>query len=231
MKTLPGTAEAAQLPSAHTALREESGPQAFRFLDLPPELRNHVYAYAMASTKMHDLRDVREPALAAVSVQVRNEVLPIFFAESCFSIVVASDYVTGLGTQYAHVVRERGTGTLGIKRSVMKHLNKAGNTVVIRDITFIAGRVRWVKSWRCDGGFLRYADHPQLSLRCLQTHGKAPSIVVGRTYPGHRLRIFGPALEKAGAIAEELALRDAFIGFTITDLMCIGHGFRLSKKI
>ena len=61
------------------------------FLDLPAELRNVVYHLALARVRDYDLRRPLNPSeeyngILFASRQIRNEVLPIFWAENDFVI-------------------------------------------------------------------------------------------------------------------------------------------------
>lgn len=65
----------------------------FRFLDLLPELRLKIYAYAMGGQR-RSLTDIKMPILAMVSKQVRAEALPVFFSECVFTATIGSNYAT-----------------------------------------------------------------------------------------------------------------------------------------
>ncbi|KAK3618129.1 hypothetical protein LTR56_024847 [Elasticomyces elasticus] len=56
----------------------------FRLLDLPPELREYIYAYATVTQDPRPLEWLTLPVLALVSKQVRAEVLPQFFAQQLY---------------------------------------------------------------------------------------------------------------------------------------------------
>ncbi|KAK5675104.1 hypothetical protein LTS10_012178 [Elasticomyces elasticus] len=66
--------------------------QTFRLLDLPPELREFIYAYATATAYARELGGVKLPTLALVSKQIRAEVLPQFFAQELHVGHVVSNY-------------------------------------------------------------------------------------------------------------------------------------------
>ncbi|KAK4959413.1 hypothetical protein LTR10_004217 [Elasticomyces elasticus] len=65
---------------------------AFRLLDLPPELREFIYAYATSIACTRYLGKLRVPPLALVSKQIRAEVLPQFFAQQPYEGVLTSNY-------------------------------------------------------------------------------------------------------------------------------------------
>lgn len=56
---------------------------SFRFLDLPPELRNWIYDFGLGASGMmiHD-GTLRIPSLAQVCRQIRKELLPMYMARS-----------------------------------------------------------------------------------------------------------------------------------------------------
>lgn len=51
---------------------------AFRFLDLPAEIRNRIYRFSMEEYTFFVDGDIKEPPTTAVSSQLRREALPIF---------------------------------------------------------------------------------------------------------------------------------------------------------
>lgn len=55
----------------------------FGFMDLPGELRNKVYSFAIPNGKAHFIR--HEPGILRASKQIRNECLPLFYGRmNCF---------------------------------------------------------------------------------------------------------------------------------------------------
>lgn len=124
-----------------------SADSIFRFTELPPELRNRVYFHLIDTTdsKEHNLAELTEPAICAVSQQLRNEFLPVFFAEANFYLVVASDFearfLTRTGTSRfrdsnAQILSrgKRLAGTIGVKRAVQKFIKTAKEAVVFRHV-------------------------------------------------------------------------------------------------
>jgi hypothetical protein len=63
----------------------------FRFRDLPPEMRNHIIAFAVLEPEPIELYNVSPPAITAVSRQLRVESLTVFFWENTFLVRVYSD--------------------------------------------------------------------------------------------------------------------------------------------
>lgn len=66
-----------------------------RFLDLPAELRNKIYSYAVLINKPIHLAAAFAPPITRVSKQLRAEALPVFFAENSFTVEVTSNITTG----------------------------------------------------------------------------------------------------------------------------------------
>ncbi|KAK3631765.1 hypothetical protein LTR56_016721 [Elasticomyces elasticus] len=63
---------------------------SFRFFDLPPELRNRCYRYALSTADTIQLvGDARmEPALLRASRQLRGEAASIYYAENTFLFII-----------------------------------------------------------------------------------------------------------------------------------------------
>ena len=64
----------------------------FRFLDLSPELRNRIYAFATHAGKPQDLNRLWLPPVAKVSRQLWKEALPVYFANNTFTVEVGTNY-------------------------------------------------------------------------------------------------------------------------------------------
>ncbi|KAK4953575.1 hypothetical protein LTR10_008173 [Elasticomyces elasticus] len=85
----------AEVFAAHRTTRETkyaATPSKFNIFNLVPELRERMYFYALETGKVRPLHDLRTPTLAAVSKQVRAEVLPIFFTKCHFRANIRSNY-------------------------------------------------------------------------------------------------------------------------------------------
>ncbi|KAK4894030.1 hypothetical protein LTR27_007614 [Elasticomyces elasticus] len=76
--------------------------QPFRLLDLPPELREYIYAYMTIANYRRSLERLKAPVIALVSKQIRAEVLPQFFAQELHQGYIISNY-----TQIKLVVDQR----------------------------------------------------------------------------------------------------------------------------
>lgn len=64
----------------------------FRFLDLPPELRNRTYSFAFSydRTQARSLADLKFPGITQANEQLRQECLASLFVESSFFLYVGS---------------------------------------------------------------------------------------------------------------------------------------------
>ncbi|KAK5742828.1 hypothetical protein LTR17_003076 [Elasticomyces elasticus] len=67
-------------------------PCKSNIFDLVPELRERIYFYALETNKVRSLHGFRTPTLAAVSKQVRAEVLPVFFTKCHFRADILSNH-------------------------------------------------------------------------------------------------------------------------------------------
>lgn len=86
---LPGNAAGLQ-GFAIVDLTGEKTRETFRFMDLPKEVRANIYRNVAVESKVFIRPDStmgrEQPDLAMVSRQLRDEVLPIFYAENAFAI-------------------------------------------------------------------------------------------------------------------------------------------------
>lgn len=65
----------------------------FRLLDLPAEIRNKIYKYAVCDEDVYRKPgDICSPTLALVSKQMHMEVVPVFLAGNLFRITIKSNY-------------------------------------------------------------------------------------------------------------------------------------------
>ena len=85
--------------------------EPFRFLDLPPELRNRIYSMSMATDDTiwipcSNSQDM-QPDITRVNSQIRREALPVFYAENTFQMDISRcDW--GLVLDYCDSVRDWG---------------------------------------------------------------------------------------------------------------------------
>ncbi|KAK4959412.1 hypothetical protein LTR10_004216 [Elasticomyces elasticus] len=88
-------------PTAQTLRRRRAALER-KLFDLPPELREFVFFYAMRLDQPQHLSEFQIPCLAMVSKQVGAEALPIFFAQGLFQGLAVSNY-----TDIANLEAER----------------------------------------------------------------------------------------------------------------------------
>lgn len=239
--TITGPATTAAPTTAPSASSSASSRPAFRFLDLPPEIRNRIYTYVILESTgavALNLANFKEPAITAVSHQVRNESLPVMFAECTFNILVGSNLRKHSAVRRS--IRLRGhkndtarAGTLGVKREVMKFIKGSKGTAVFRHVTF------------------KVCDVSDLHATQSHIHVKYPEVYVVGTlslgYTSKQLEIAtstgaicasvfafeavdrDAAIHEAATVARELSERDGFMGFSVHDLDKVAKGFRFAS--
>ncbi|KAK5121301.1 hypothetical protein LTR85_005467 [Meristemomyces frigidus] len=240
------TSDVAHSPPMSTSSTKETPAQAspsstpapaasaFRFLDLPAEIRNRIYFYAVLgpnSVTIYNLANFDEPALTAVSHQVYNEVLPVMFAECNFEISVGSDLLQrGKARRAGRAAprRRKGVqskaGTLGVKRSIMRFIRESKAAAVFRHIKFDIYAVQDVqRHYRMSTLSLDYASQ--------ELKSSVSSRMIFAQYGQYDFNVvdMNAAAADASAVARALAERTGFIGFGIKDLDKIAKGFRFVK--
>ncbi|KAF7197818.1 hypothetical protein HII31_00907 [Pseudocercospora fuligena] len=146
---------------AKSAAREIAAKsKAFRFMDLPAELRNRIYAFTFQNEKnfgeQRSLALLATPAITRVSKQIRQETLPLFFATTSFRLDVCSYFTPNhdvrLRWPYTSAAQISNSGTLHIKQEVKKAIRYAGDKALIRNIEFYVCHARdWRASDRMRG--------------------------------------------------------------------------------
>ncbi|GAB1735635.1 hypothetical protein NU219Hw_g4207t1 [Hortaea werneckii] len=115
---LPGNAAGLQ-GFATVDLTGEKTRNTFRFMDLPKELRANIYRSVVVESKVFVRPDSamgkEQPDLAMVSRQLRDEVLPIFYAENVFAIDLVPTQPTK-GADYERTAREPLSGLLAVEK-------------------------------------------------------------------------------------------------------------------
>lgn len=131
-----------------TLPREANEPtptQAFRFLDLPDAVRNRIYQLSVCQfSTVQTLAHVRLPPICAVSKQVREEALPIFFATTTFEIYTVGDFANrdqhGCGD-------EEKSGGLHLSARAEELLAMTANAIHIRHVV--------LRICNCDAKFIQ----------------------------------------------------------------------------
>ncbi|KAK5134665.1 hypothetical protein LTR08_006180 [Meristemomyces frigidus] len=199
-------------------------PNSFRLMDLPPELREHIYHYVFlgpANTYTRKLGKFKLPAITRSSPQLRAETLPLFFAECDFEILV--------GANLLELVKYG--GTLGIKSSVEFDLKKLGAAAAFKRVRFVlceTDDVRRLRNGSPSDAFRESHICGTLSIR--EHRGFTSTFAPGGGYhgasrPKMRAQDHGfesqdvnQAVQCMVQHAREIAGRRGFIGFTIRDL-------------
>ena len=104
-----------------------TGEGATTFLDLPSELRNEIYSCALPMSLTISVRNVQpyvlEPALCAVSHQVRSESLTMFYGDNIFEVKGSSPAVKFLRSMSDQQLRS--LRTLHISCDVLRPIGEA----------------------------------------------------------------------------------------------------------
>ncbi|KAI7358975.1 hypothetical protein KC354_g9507 [Hortaea werneckii] len=94
--------------------------ETFRFMDLPKEVRANIYRSVVVESKVFVRPDSamgrEQPDLAMASRQLRNEVLPIFYAENAFAIDLVPMQPTRAGAGDGTTATKPLVGLLAIER-------------------------------------------------------------------------------------------------------------------
>ncbi|KAI7224037.1 hypothetical protein KC333_g182 [Hortaea werneckii] len=116
---LPGNAAGLQ-GFAIVDLTGEKTRDIFRFIDLPKEVRANIYRSVVVESKVFVRPDSamgrEQPDLAMVSRQLRDEVLPIFYAENVFAIDLGPMHPTKAGAGDGTTATKPLVGLLAIER-------------------------------------------------------------------------------------------------------------------
>jgi len=240
---MPETHASTRAAQVAQGMQPDPDASIFRFMKLPPELRNSIYSYAVQSEGACSLATFQDPAITAVPRQIRNESLPVFFADSVFKTIVDANpperaSVRNNRHRRLEVCQHRAwSGTMGIKRNVMRHIRESGGRATFRHVDFVvcnAAHVRdrrHMKRPREDAVRMKVC---RLSLSYVER--KLYVAVSGRKVPGWRryspknyeIADVDAAVEDVVAIARQIVERDDSIGFTVQDVQRTAKGFRFS---
>ncbi len=106
----------------HSSEKHLKSPQTSKFFELPPELRNVIYAYVFTRPDVVAINStvpyVREPAILAVNRQMRLEGLLMFYGENTFQIDGSV-----LITKFLRTAREEKIRALGNVQIFCKYLS------------------------------------------------------------------------------------------------------------
>ena len=139
---------------------DTASPSSFNLMLLPPEIREVIYAYALASTDPVIIRlhyRARQPALLAVSQLVCHEALPIFYSATSFqtSSAVMLGWLSRRDPSRTHKLRElqivgEGNSARELLNAFRAYVDKlvlavGGENVLAREAVKFPVRVRWKK--------------------------------------------------------------------------------------
>jgi hypothetical protein len=232
----------------------ESTPHFHHLLDLPPEIRNRIYAFAFAakvktraltthahnggrkSTQIRDLASFSLPPLTQASPQLRSESLPIFFNQSRFDVLVDSNFTdraeARIGLPLPTSVNQRKhTGVLGMNSHLKRRLRSFKSSVLFRDVTFDVRRTgEWSKKeWLTISTSVyvrvQFSGSAGVQVSSWEGGDKAQSWWGSDEYDQEDLDI---TVQEVRIAAEGMGRRDHFKGFTIRDLELLANAFRFT---
>ncbi|KAK4503640.1 hypothetical protein PRZ48_004555 [Zasmidium cellare] len=236
------------LGTIYTNPRPQNDGSTSHFLRLPAELRNVVYSLIFATTSKPEISSFRPPAITQVSKQLRDESLPLFFAETVFRMPVGGNF------ESTHVERirrrDRFLGFLLLRPffhpSQPNHMAMAGVIVarpwpkgthskvaLFRNVELeVYDTEAMVKG--PDGVVDNGSSEIYLVLRLKVKAWGAMELSVekGKAYPirhAERSQDVEGTVEKATGIAREIAAAKKFKGFKMKDLQRIATAFRLEE--
>ncbi|KAK3667813.1 hypothetical protein LTR22_001258 [Elasticomyces elasticus] len=107
---------------------EDRKPKFYRFLDLPAELRNSIYAYYFSEFYM-DLYAPSQPPISRACSQLRAEALPMFYATCAFELRLQHRLNTN---RLDRPIRQR--LTIGDRMLLFLHSTEPEHLAAIRDL-------------------------------------------------------------------------------------------------
>lgn len=226
----------------------------FRFLDLPAEIRNKIYAFiakVQGDDDYHYLDRVRLPNITKVSSQIRTEALPVFFESSQFEIFVLCDFAYHAKLRFFQGARNSATAPrlLYGDCETAGDLGLSGRTWIIVGLLDKVARFKNVKFCLWESPALvaearheRAVSRPQktqpvawLSIQVLDVgnnrHEVSSDMYHGPSggapvYASFEIMDVMEALRRASAVARKFTARDGFAGFSLADIIAIAGAFR-----
>lgn len=227
--------------------------EIFPFEELPPEIRDKIYSYHLASDTRSNLASFEIPAICQTSRQLRTESLPVLFSERSWFVNIGSNLRDRRAAALngdeewtkAHKSRCGNSGVTKMRRELRKTLVQIVQveklSIIFRDITFCVVEVEELtqvnrNDFRAEGE--ESEDKPQYvvcEFRAVWKNDQSAHVTIteGDKHPNieaHGLfeaeDIDTPA-EEAKQIAERHAAEcDDFKGFDIMELERIAKPFR-----
>lgn len=202
-----------------------------RFLDLPAELRNGVYSYAVLINKPIHLAAAFAPPITRVSKQVRAEALPVFFAENSFTVEVTSNIK---------------------RRTHIRDYNPSGPQTLLHDTTYCFEEILlWVESAERSGRVLTHRWLHKVPSQLVAFHDikltivpagrhrmmvrgmNDPDLIVRATREGAKVTIRSlhaareDLLRGARISLRQIAEKPGFRGFSMEDLQMVADTFKV----
>ncbi|KAK4503699.1 hypothetical protein PRZ48_004614 [Zasmidium cellare] len=253
MACLPHIHDDQGMMSATTPTKTGDSPggnrdkKPFRLLDLPPELRTRIYSYAFTTRKFRDFSVFYFPSLTLASRQLRQESLPVLFADTNFRFAVGSDFAKAFCRRYGtNIARSISwAGTLSWTSRVRDFIHSAGDAVRFRDMTvelhdegFLPSMDMWQISRRgCPTDSFVLPSIALLHLR-VGTTGFRVTVEEGPDHPKKRVTASIPrvhleedvatVLGRAETVARDIAGKEGFKGFSVADLKRVAAAMRLA---
>ncbi|OQO11440.1 hypothetical protein B0A48_03167 [Cryoendolithus antarcticus] len=146
----PSKSTRLQVQSSHRMTTRGRASQ-FRIMDLPPELRNEIYAHALAEPNGIPLLSYRIPALLQVSSHIRKEAIGLFTGVNHLQITTRCNYCvkTSHFANKNHMYYYE-AGILGPDRPVPSSMARR-NWLILNNVVF-TGLVVEVCCCCCAGG-------------------------------------------------------------------------------
>lgn len=222
------------------AIATHSEPTAaFRFLDLPPELRDRVYSFITSDLGGQCLAFFKPPPITRVSKAVRCESLAVLFAEGNTHVIVGTDFFQHSPVSNRPVptcpqptYMSQQSGSLDLRPIVERCLIGAKSSALFRNVAFEVhhpivfldgpGRALWDTSLQIATLKLQVTN----GLLTVEKRSDGPCYNWWR-YTWTKADI-QTALDLVIQVAEEIASRDQFSGFTLEDLKAVTSRFRFS---
>ncbi|KAK3707049.1 CorA metal ion transporter [Vermiconidia calcicola] len=207
---------------AHRMVTRSRAQQTFRFMALPPEIREKIYSMTFSTLAPHTLTlgSLQLPPPLSVSRVVRSEAMSTFFAVGTFSKTLRSNWC--VRNKHFHgpgYYRHRAAGVLSLSPLLQdgeRGLPK--EAIRFRHVQF---RVDCVC---CLPGI----EIGSLSLRVV---GGVPA--VERTVKAEQSeakKALGAMFESVEVVASQTAGREVFNGFTVDDLLRVAGCFRIEDE-
>ncbi|KXT13549.1 hypothetical protein AC579_1408 [Pseudocercospora musae] len=209
---------------------------AFRFLDLPPELRDCIYSFVTSDLGSQSLAFFKPPPITRVSKAVRCESLAALFAEGNTRVIGGTDFFRHSPTSNQPIMQSlrpdyasRGSGSLGLHPVVERSIIDAKSAALFGNVPFNVhhpivlldgpGRALWDNSFHMRTFKLRVRS----GVVALEERSASPCYKISRL---STKADFQAALDVVIQVAQQIASRGHFNGFALDDLKAVASKFR-----